>query len=208
MKNKTHQNRILQGLCPFCGEQPPLKNRRKCISCTIKMKQYNEAKQHKRNANCELCITCGGNRDDERKTCSTCRIRIKQWRLDNLAKGHCKCGKQPINDSNHCKSCYLKSVSFQNLGSISQWQELDNLFQSQNGICPYSGIQLILGVNSSLDHKIAKSCGGSNDIDNLQWTHKLVNQMKWDTEESQFLSMVLIIADNVRKSSNQFGEGV
>jgi hypothetical protein len=141
-------------------------------------------------------------RDDKFKTCSVCRARIKLWRDTNLANGMCECGRPPVEKTKHCKTCYLKATCQQSLGDTRRYEELGNLFDKQQGYCPYSGKSLTLGVDTALDHKKAKSKGGSNHISNLQWTHKLVNQMKWDSNERDFIEMALLIAANC-KSRNQ-----
>jgi hypothetical protein len=185
----THETRRQKGLCPYCGKTP-IPNRRKCQECTDKYVGYK--KKYLSKMSSSRCKTCGGNRDDKHKTCSVCRERIKEWRKINLSNGKCECGRDRIENSNskQCQTCYLKATAQQSVGSTKRHQELLELFEDQNGICPYSGRKMTLGVDTAIDHKIPKSKGGTNEIGNLQWTHRVVNQMKWDTYESDFLNLI------------------
>jgi 5-methylcytosine-specific restriction endonuclease McrA len=54
-----------------------------------------------------------------------------------------------------------------------------NLWEQQNGICPYLMTQINL-CDAQLDHVLPISLGGTHDISNLQWIHHRVNKMKWD----------------------------
>lgn len=67
-------------------------------------------------------------------------------------------------------------------------------------ICPYTGLSLVLGVNASLDHIIARSVGGSDDLNNLQWVYGStdfdVNIMKGSSTEADFLKAISLIHHN------------
>ena len=67
---------------------------------------------------------------------------------------------------------------------------LQKLFDDAGGICPYSGRKLTLGVDAEIDHREPRSKGGSDFIENLQWVHKVVNQMKYNYSEEDFLAVV------------------
>lgn len=191
------------GLCPYCGDTP-LPEKTKCAKCTEKFVEYKKTSISKMSKS--QCKTCGGKRDDKYKTCSACRDRIKEWRDKHKDSGNCdRCGAEPIPGNARCLTCYLKGTSQQTFGTVSLHSELLDLFNMQEGRCPYSGLKLTLGINTSLDHKVPKSKGGTDEFENLQWTHKLVNQMKWDTNEGEFLEMVMNIASH-RKSLDQFVE--
>jgi 5-methylcytosine-specific restriction endonuclease McrA len=71
---------------------------------------------------------------------------------------------------------------------------LQDSFKKQS-VCPYSGRKLEVGRNLSLDHRIAKSNGGTNDLDNLQWVDRYVNLAKHDMSENDFLALVKDIYD-------------
>lgn len=196
--SKTNKQRREQGLCPYCGKEP-LPNKTKCASCTEKYVTYKRNYVSKLNDN--QCKTCGGERDDRFKTCSSCRSRIKLWRENHIANGGCnRCGQEPLKGLNTCLTCYLKTTSQTVFGTVNKHKELLELFEQQKGFCPYSSKQLTLGVDTSLDHKIPKSKGGSDDLKNLQWTHRLVNEMKWNYEEQEFYEIILAIADTYRST--------
>jgi 5-methylcytosine-specific restriction endonuclease McrA len=67
---------------------------------------------------------------------------------------------------------------------------LDDKFDKQTGICPYTGRHLILGKDASLDHIVPSSKGGTNDLENLQWVFHKANEMKWNYSEEEFLGLV------------------
>lgn len=51
-----------------------------------------------------------------------------------------------------------------------------------------TGILLVPGRNASIDHKVPRAKGGSDDIGNLQWVDLKVNLMKRDMDVPEFLS--------------------
>lgn len=51
-----------------------------------------------------------------------------------------------------------------------------------------TGVLLVPGRNASIDHKVPRAKGGSDDIDNLQWVDLKVNLMKRDLDITEFLS--------------------
>lgn len=61
-------------------------------------------------------------------------------------------------------------------------------FIEQKGICPFTGIKLSIGkskqANASLDRRNSQ-LGYTKE--NIQWVHKKINQMKWDTTEQEFI---------------------
>jgi 5-methylcytosine-specific restriction endonuclease McrA len=80
------------------------------------------------------------------------------------------------------------------LGNRNRWRELDVLLKKQNSCCPYTGIELVMCENASLDHKFPASKGGSNEISNLQWVYLPINSMKLDHTEDEFLELVSKVA--------------
>jgi hypothetical protein len=74
-----------------------------------------------------------------------------------------------------------------------------NLFCSQNGCCIYSGLPLSMP-------KIGKKWGGTASLDridsledytldNIQWIHKDLNDMKWDLSDVYFREMCKLVYD-------------
>jgi hypothetical protein len=85
-------------------------------------------------------------------------------------------------------------------------QELWNLFVEQNGKCALSGVSIYFAKNSrekqqglytaSLDR--ADSSRGYT-IDNVQWVHKDVNNIKTDMDQGRFVELCGLISDHIRK---------
>jgi 5-methylcytosine-specific restriction endonuclease McrA len=116
------------------------------------------------------------------------------------------CGKNKSGSSKKCSKCYAKEVSSFHFGSVDRADELFCLLNHQNGICPYTGIKLVIGDNASLDHKIPKSKGGGDDLDNLQWLYFGifdVNKMKWNLTDKEFIEAILILSKKVGKNGMQ-----
>jgi 5-methylcytosine-specific restriction endonuclease McrA len=80
------------------------------------------------------------------------------------------------------------------LGSASLWPQLDDLLQNQNGLCAYTGTPLVLGHNASLDHKIPRSRGGEDRIENVQWVTWDVNRSKTDMTHEEFVAMCHVVS--------------
>lgn len=155
-----------------------------------------------------LCTRCGNFPSREnRRLCEACNVKhlyFKKKRYDKkVANGLCvRCGKGEPCGGVLCEICYLKRVSLVNLGSQHFWESLKFLFVKQNGKCPYTGRQLILGHNTSLDHIIPKSRGGSNNIENLQWVYGPINTIKLDMTHSEFLDIIQEITDYIGGQKN------
>lgn len=68
----------------------------------------------------------------------------------------------------------------------------------QNNRCVYSGRILELGINASVDHKIPKFKGGTDDISNLQWVDANVNVSKNCLGEEEFFRLIQDIATTLK----------
>lgn len=157
-----------------------------------------------------ICIKCSEPAISGKTMChkhlAASSARKALIREQRALKGLCmECGLRPlIVRENHmtqqsCEICYLKKTSRDHLKNGGRWLELGDLFIKQKGKCPYTGRNLVLGVSTSLDHRIPKALNGTNDLDNLQWVLPIINAMKWDNSESDFISLVLEVAEH-RKS--------
>lgn len=83
-------------------------------------------------------------------------------------------------------------------------EEIDTIFQTQNHKCVYTGYQLHFGNNhqkgvASLDRKDSNK---GYTIENVQWVHKHVNQIKWDLSHEQFLEICKTITENFRTNDH------
>jgi hypothetical protein len=77
-------------------------------------------------------------------------------------------------------------------------EELDFLFQKQDGRCRYTKMELVFESSgckgtASLD-RIDSSLGYTKD--NVQWVHKDVNTIKWDLSHDQFVKLCKTITEN------------
>ena len=86
----------------------------------------------------------------------------------------------------------FERISKRHFGNKKYGKHLADIMESQNWECPYSGEKLILGVNTHLDHIKPKSKHNhlARDLSNLQWTTRVVNVMKQDLEEDDFLDII------------------
>lgn len=114
------------------------------------------------------------------------------------ASGECRqCSNLLFLESKlYCEKHWYENVAYKNLDDKLKGVEIKALAVGQKFICPYTKITLIPTINMSLDHKIPKSKGGSNDITNLQWIESNINYMKWDLTESEFIRLAKLIASN------------
>jgi hypothetical protein len=152
------------------------------------------------------CITCPNLASSGRIHCDVCRLKLKEInskrkknrRELNLCED---CGgNNPGKNSGVCGNCYVKSISVKYFGSVNKVDKLVKLLENQNFHCPYTGIELLLGHNASLDHKVPTSKGGTNEFENLQWVYLGdfdVNRIKLDMTEEQFKKAIKLLAESI-----------
>jgi hypothetical protein len=194
-RKKRH---IEAGRCVYCRTSKAVVGKTMCRPCLDMVKvRGNNLRQGR--AQSGLCPGCSTPLTDGRKWCPACRertnLKTKEVRSRLRANGVCPhCCQEPlIKGRARCTLCYLKSVSARTLKDREAWPVLKDIFDRQGGRCPYTGRPLTLGVDTSIDHKVAKSKGGSDDPANLQWVFKIVNTMKWNLPEDEFLATVASI---------------
>ena len=75
-------------------------------------------------------------------------------------------------------------------GGVHTKEELDLLFEQQQGICPYCGDLLFKSFDDppNTEHKIPISRGGSNDISNIVIAHKSCNSKKGSRTADEFVN--------------------
>lgn len=195
-KRKINKRRAA-GLCGRCGELSP--NHHTCEACKQKARELAAAyRQRKRDEG--ICIKCGTNPvEPPHVKCNKCLAYQKKLWHHKIAEGAsinkcARCRSDRIEGHRYCEVCYLKHIAAKRLGAAARWQEIQSLFQQQDGKCSYSGLSIRLGVDADLDHRVPVSKGGTNEIENLQWVHDMANTMKWHYTEDEFLNMVRLIA--------------
>jgi 5-methylcytosine-specific restriction endonuclease McrA len=77
------------------------------------------------------------------------------------------------------------------------------MLEQQGFRCSYSGLPLKIGVNAQVDHKVPRSRGGTNNVENLHWVDGQVNRMKTDFTHEEFLAMCTTVVELWQKKQNQ-----
>lgn len=164
------------GRCAHCGKEP-YRTFRECERC-LKAKACRRKRLVVERREAGTCTGCGRDRDDSRFiTCAKCRSGVSGARNAQArarrAAGLCGCGELPTVGV-RCEFCWLKHRARDVAGDTTKWQELKALLVDQQFRCAYSGTLLVLGENATVDHKIPRSRGGSNEIENLHWITRRV----------------------------------
>lgn len=118
-------------------------------------------------------------------------------RTDNRQRKSCGCENWRSNSRSpfwsggtHVSGTYLGSCRRSALARGIDFditaQMLDNLFETQSGVCALSGRHITIGVDASLD-RIDSSQGYV--VGNVQWVHKDFNKMKSNWNENDFIAM-------------------
>jgi HNH endonuclease len=190
---------------------------RTCVKCheAKPTEEYAQDKTGRRRTNCTacdrercrlrvksldargMCVTCGRDRQREgRRYCERCSEQKSVYaanRKRKLKSGSIcyKCAKaQAVIKDGRCQRCMLRLRANALWKNYDRGQDLQDLWDAQRGICPYTGIAMASTLEAEIDHAIPKSSGGSNDIGNLQFVLKEVNRMKFSLGESDFLRLV------------------
>jgi len=177
-----------------------------CVKCSEPAKPgYTKCQRHldarKRDGACREC----GKECPGLKTCPACsersRLRKKELRRERREKGLCfRCGMPAIPNNCQCETCWYKHTAQRHLGQRSLWVDLKQKMLDQGHRCVYSGLPIREGVDAALDHRVPRSRGGPNTIDNLQWVHYSVNTLKARFSEQRFLELVCTIARHQQDS--------
>lgn len=163
LRANNRKRRAEYGMCECCSE-PALPNRLRCLRHAKDARRYAKERRDKRIQEC---------------LCTECRGRIPA----------------PATHGTMCEPCWFDSIAKSALRFTSpikarEWgPRIRLIFYNQNGKCAYTGLDLIPGINASLDHKIPKALGGSDDLGNLQWVTIQVNLAKHAMSEEAFFSL-------------------
>lgn len=198
----THKNwvkkRIEAGICIQCGGKKASHSKRYCKSCLVKFKNKSNKRQDALKKQ-GLCIQCM--KESKTRICRNCMDKNNQAKNKKIEKrkelGCCiKCGKEnPLpgvraKNINKCEICVFKHAAWSYLKDSKQWLKLKEIFEKQQGKCPYTGRLITVGVNAELDHIVPKSKNGKNELVNFQWVHCDVNKMKANHFHDDFLELV------------------
>lgn len=199
------------GRCTQCLK-PHVGTRKTCEACNDSFKASYTFR--KANRICQGCVTTL-EPGESRGRCATCRAEVyagKKARATLLAaQGLCPCGSKKPNDQRICETCVLKSNANRLLGSPKRWIELRALFDAQGGLCVYTGAVLEIQevrkgshwTAASLDHKVPRSRGGSDEIENLQWVSWIVNKAKANVDEDDFIKMCMHVVMRVTSENEE-----
>ncbi len=196
ISNRKYELKTIQeGLCVTCKKCPPRPDRLSCQDCADGVNVRNKKIKSDKLA-AGKCVVCGQDHAKRSACCDNCKEKQRIAKLERarqlLEQGLCGyCGKFPnVKSIWACTNCCLKKTAFRLWNTSGCWRELQDLHDRQDGSCPYLREPIIVGFDASIDHRIPRSKGGSDDISNLQWVHRSVNIMKWDLAHDEFLNLV------------------
>lgn len=140
-----------------------------------------------------MCRYCAKRPAEGERRCSSCRKsdslkKTERNRTLRLA-GLCGCGRSPAIGT-LCEECWFKERA----RGRCDWRDLRSVLVAQNFRCAYSGKLLMKGPDATVDHKTPRSRGGTDEISNLHWVSRRVNQMKTDFTHEEFIKACGIIA--------------
>ena len=177
---RRRDRRREEGLCTRCGHTFEAEEHiANCVASNKRQKQ--------RRKDAKLCTRCGYSPDSlEHASClNKMTIASNFVRERNITAGRCRThGDRIAVTRGNCEECWFRGIAYKALGSSTMWMELQKLFATQQERCAYSGEQLILGKNASVDHKIPLSRHGIKEISNIQFVTLKINKLKtWLTHE-------------------------
>lgn len=205
------------GKCTSCGGEIA-GNYRKCDTCRESQRAANKQCYKRKRIDGE-CVFCGEKVDQGVVACKNCndkknengRKRRKRYTDD----GKCReCGQEAQLSNrtlrgkergNYCAECWMKVLAGCTLGSRKHWKILVEKLDACGWRCPYTGEELVLGVNLSFDHKnsICRFPEQKHAVDNVEPVSWRINLMKRDLTKKEFLGMVeRIHANTEQKRSN------
>jgi 5-methylcytosine-specific restriction endonuclease McrA len=195
------KKRKATGKCLQCGGISGPKSKLYCIKCSV-IFVINAKRRADRLMKQGLCIQCM--KPSNSRNCQDCSNKNKKARARKVKEreelGLCvKCGKTASVPTNRkCSACYLKHTADRYLHATTKWVELMELFDKQNGFCPYTGRKLTIGLDAEIDHIISRQQGGKDELSNFQWVYFDVNRMKAHHTHEQFLNFVREIYQHCR----------
>ncbi len=140
-----------------------------------------------------LCLQCHTKRVATSKIARqphTNMMRRRQMakRLSDGACMTCRTARLPHSNL-YCENHWFREMSVRHLGVVKYGEELKLLAERQKYACPYTGVQLVPGLNMSLDHKlpVSRFPEKQRDVSNVWWVTWDVNRMKSDMTHDEFV---------------------
>lgn len=133
----------------------------------------------------------------EKSLCSECRRRHSECQSNRFrekrAAGICTRCSAIAAVGSFCLEHWFRNAAMTHTGTRANGPLLQKIWEEQRGKCPYTGVDLVPGVNATLDHKTPLLRGGSAQRENLQWVLSLINRMKTDMTHEEFLATCLLV---------------
>ncbi len=205
---KFHQDRINLGLCVDCGKARGDTGTTICCRiCADKRSKRSTDRKTKQRAFWKeqgLCYTCGGDVKPNQVTCDKCRAKAREYfhktkqqtRSKKDKNNECKDCKLPrFGKSKCCKRHWAIDIA-RKTGCLEKHEQLLEKLEKQDCKCFYTGIDLIAGVNASIDHLESRknSPDKVNDLNNLVWCDRRINSMKGSLNYEEFVNLCNLIA--------------
>jgi hypothetical protein len=125
-----------------------------------------------------------------------------RYRIRNKKIGLClNCPKKTLPTSSLCEEHWYKRAARTNgFKKEDGWKLIKKLLKDQNFMCPYSGRELVLGFNASMDHINPKSRfpEQAHLLENLEWIDIEVNSAKRDLTKEEYVSLCKLVASRFK----------
>lgn len=140
-----------------------------------------------------LCTDCGKENDIPGNRCTPCREKVRTGASKIYRKkrnvGECAQCNQQATIGVLCEKHWFCHISKAHFGHIKNAKLLKDLLEKQAYRCPITGRLLTPGVNTSIDHIVPRSKGGSNDFNNLQWVDYNANVAKAELSLDELIKL-------------------
>ncbi len=166
-------------ICSKCKEEKELTKFSKSKSCKTGYSYW--------------CNSCKKTYSKNRIETGISKDYLKKKRRNDCLKSKCKqCSNKRLDTSKYCMYHFVYSL-------IVTWKlSKDEIEKTIKGLiekleyseftCHYSGLKITPGFSASIDHRIPKTKGGTNDLSNLVWSHTQVNKLKNNLSEKEFIN--------------------
>ena len=191
-KQSLYEKRKSQGLCGLCGLPRESISKSTCDKC-----RKRQSEKYKARRASGLCFTCNEPVVDGASYCAKHYDMRMARRDEKRVAGQCyECGKRPaVANGKRCERCCLKNVSSQ-LHDITV-DDLLRKIDAQDRLCALSGRKLLIGINCHLDHIVPKSRGGTDELSNLRWVDKDINQARHGLLDEEFIQLINEVLNHI-----------